>query len=240
MSPRVGVLLSGCGVYDGSEIQEAVLTLLALDRRGVEALVCAPDVVQKDVIDHRTGEVDPGEIRNVLEEAARISRGHIRDVALVRSEEIDGLILPGGFGVSKNLSDFATKGAECIVHPEAARLVRAVHEHGKPIAALCIAPVVLARVLGAEEPILTIGDHPATADALEAMGATHVRCPATEVVVDRELKLVTSPAYMLARRITEVAESVENAVSELLKLAPAPRPEGAVTRGAASPSGRPE
>lgn len=219
MGKRIGVVLSGCGVYDGSEIHEAVATLLALDRRGAEAVCCAPDVPQMHVVDHLTGQVAPGESRNVLVESARIARGKVVDVARVRSSELDGLVLPGGFGAAKNLCDFAVKGKDCTVHPEVARLVREVHAAGKPVAAVCIAPALLARVLGAEKPELTIGNDAGTAAALEAMGARHVACPVRATVVDRERRLVTTPAYMLAGRISEAADGIDAAVGALLEMA---------------------
>ncbi len=219
MSKKVGVILSGCGVYDGSEIHEAVLTMLALDRRGAEMVLCAPDVAQMHVVNHLTGEVAEGEERNVLVESARIARGEIRDLATVKADELDALILPGGFGAAKNLCDFAVKGADCSVHPEVARLVREVHAQGKPVAAVCIAPALIAKVLGGEAPELTIGTDEATAGALEAMGARHVACPVKEFVVDRERKLVSTPAYMLGQRISEVAEGIDRTVEALLDLA---------------------
>ena len=219
MAKKIGVVLSGCGVYDGAEIHESVLTLLALDRRGAEAVVCAPDAPQMHVVDHRSGQVEAGASRNVLAESARIARGAIRDVAQVKAGEIDGLILPGGFGAAKNLCDFAVKGASCAVHPEVARLVREVHAQGKPVGAVCIAPALVAKVLGAEKPRLTIGTDEATAQGLEAMGATHVACAVTEVAVDRERKLVSTPAYMLGKRISEVADGIDKAVGALLDMA---------------------
>ena len=219
MAKKIGVVLSGCGVYDGAEIHESVLTLLALDRRGAEAVVCAPDAPQMHVVDHRSGQVEAGASRNVLVESARIARGAIRDVAQVKADEIDGLILPGGFGAAKNLCDFAVKGASCAVHPEVARLVREVHAQGKPVGAVCIAPALVAKVLGAEKPRLTIGTDEATAQGLEAMGATHVACAVTEVAVDRERKLVSTPAYMLGKRISEVADGIDKAVGALLAMA---------------------
>ena len=218
MAKKIGVVLSGCGVYDGAEIHESVLTLLALDRRGAEAVVCAPDAPQMHVVDHRSGQVEAGASRNVLAESARIARGAIRDVAQVKAGEIDGLILPGGFGAAKNLCDFAVKGASCAVHPEVARLVREVHAQGKPVGAVCIAPALVAKVLGAEKPRLTIGTDEATAQGLEAMGATHVACAVTEVAVDRERKLVSTPAYMLGKRISEVADGIDEAVGALLEM----------------------
>ncbi len=219
MAKKVGVILSGCGVYDGSEIHEAVITMLALDREGAETVLCAPDVPQMHVVNHLTGEVVEGESRNVLVESARIARGDIRDIATVEGDELDALIIPGGFGAAKNLSDFAVRGADCTVHPEVERLVREVHGQGKPVAAVCIAPAILARVLGDESPALTIGTDEGTAGALEAMGATHQACPVTEAVVDRERKLITTPAYMLAQRISEAAAGIEKTVHELLAMA---------------------
>lgn len=216
---KIAVVLSGCGVYDGAEIHEAVITLLALDRHGAEAVICAPDVEQMHVVDHLTGEVEPGARRNVLVESARIARGKIQDVARVRAADVDGLMLPGGFGAAKNLCDFAVRGADCHVEPGVARLLREVHAAHKPIAAVCIAPAVLAKVLGGEAPKLTIGDDAKTAAALSAMGALHETCPVDGVTVDREKKLISSPAYMLAGRISEAAAGIEKAVAELLAMA---------------------
>jgi enhancing lycopene biosynthesis protein 2 len=219
MAKKIGVVLSGCGVYDGAEIHESVLTLLALDRRGAEAVPCAPNAPQMHVVDHLTGNVEEGATRNVLVESARIARGAIRDLATVKADELDGLVLPGGFGAAKNLCDFAVKGADCGVHPEVARLVREVHAQGKPVGAVCIAPALVAKVLGKEKPKLTIGTDEGTAKGLEAMGAQHVACAVTELVVDREKKLVSTPAYMLGKRISEVAEGIDKAVGALLEMA---------------------
>lgn len=219
MARRVGVVLSGCGVYDGAEIHEAVLTLLAIDRRGAEALICAPNIPQAHVIDHLAGQPVEGETRNVLVEAARIARGKIKDIATVTAAQIDALILVGGFGAAKNLSDFAFKGADCTVNADLARLVREVHQAHKPIAAVCIAPVVIAQLLGAERPSLTIGNEAGPAAAVEAMGARHVDCPVREFVIDRAHKLVTTPAYMLANRISEAADGIDKCVEALLEMA---------------------
>jgi len=217
---KIGVVLSGCGVYDGSEIHEAVITLLAIDRAGAEAVCMAPDVNQLHVINHLTGEPAAGESRNVLVESARIARGNIRDIAGVKATDIDALMLPGGFGAAKNLCDFAVKGAECSVNPEVARLVREIVNAKKPLAAVCIAPALIARVLGGDRlsPSLTIGTDAGTAAALETMGGKHVDCPVREFVVDKQNKLITSPAYMLAGRISEAAEGIEKTVKALLEL----------------------
>jgi enhancing lycopene biosynthesis protein 2 len=217
---KVGVILSGCGVYDGSEIHEAVITLLALDRAGAEVVCMAPNMPQMHVINHLTGEVVSGELRNVLEESARIARGKIRDIKDVKAADLDALMLPGGFGAAKNLSDFADDGADCSVNPEVERLVKEIVAAGKPLAAVCIAPVVVAKVLGDEKikAKLTIGTDEGTAKALETMGAEHVACPVREFVVDREHKIITSPAYMLAGRISEAAEGIEKTVRTLLEM----------------------
>ncbi|MEM7202332.1 MAG: isoprenoid biosynthesis glyoxalase ElbB [Planctomycetota bacterium] len=217
MSKTVGVILSGCGYLDGAEIHESVCTLLALDRAGVTIQCFAPDV-ELDVIDHRTGE-PTGERRNVLAESARIARGDIRDVADADPAALDALALPGGFGAAKNLSNFASAGPGCEVHAGVARLVQAVHAAGKPIAAICIAPAVVACVLGDSHPTLTIGNDRDTATALETLGCVHQDCPVTEFVVDRERKIVSTPAYMLGPTIAHVQQGIDKTVQELLALA---------------------
>lgn len=219
MAKKVGVILSGCGVYDGAEIHESVITMLALDRHGAEMVLCAPNVPQMHVVNHLTGEVAEGEQRNVLEESARIARGNIKDVNDVSADELDALILPGGFGAAKNLCNFAVSGPDCHVDPSVASLVGAVHAQGKPVAAVCIAPALLAKVLGTESPQLTIGTDADTAGALETMGARHVSCPVTEFVVDEEKKIISSPAYMLAENMSDLAEGIEKTVAALMKMA---------------------
>ncbi len=217
---KVGVVLSGCGVYDGSEIHEAVLTLLALDRAGAEIVCMAPDVDQMHVINHLTGEEAQGEKRNVLVEAARIARGEIRDISGVSASELDAVVFPGGFGAAKNLCDFAVKGPDCSVHPEVARLVREIVQAQKPLAAICIAPALVSKVLGNEKLAhkLTIGTDEDTAAALGRMGTDHVSCPVREFVVDKENKIVSTPAYMLAGRISEAADGIEKTVKALLEM----------------------
>lgn len=221
---KIGVILSGCGVYDGSEIYESTITLLALDRAGAEVLIMAPDTEQQ-VVNHLTGEVVEGATRNVLEESARIARGNIIDIAKVSADDIDGLFLPGGFGAAKNLCDFAFKGPDCEVNPEVARLIRDIVAGGKPLAAVCIAPAVLAKVLGSDMPQveMTIGTDEGTAGAMTAMGVRHINCPVTECVIDKERKIITSPAYMLAGRISEAAEGIEKTVAAFMNMVEAQR-----------------
>lgn len=219
---RVGVILSGCGVQDGSEIHEAVLTLLAIDRAGAEAVVMAPDIAQAEVVDHRTGK-PTGEKRQVLAESARIARGEIRDVRSVKAGDLDAVVLPGGYGAAKNLSTFAKDGADCTVDEGVAALLREMHAAGKPIGALCVAPAILARVFGKElSPELTIGRDAGTAAAIEAMGAQHFEAGRTDVVIDEANRIVTTPCYMLPTRIRDVATGAEKAVQALLALAGAP------------------
>lgn len=218
--PKVGVVLSGCGVYDGAEIHESVITLLALDRAGVEILCMAPDVDQMHVINHLTGEVSEGETRNVLVESARIARGDVVDMSPVTSDDIDAIIFPGGFGAAKNLCDFAVKGTDCTVHPEVLRLTKEMVAAKKPVGVVCIAPALMAKVMedSGISVDLTIGTDEETAGAIETMGASHVACLVSEFVVDRENKVVSTPAYMLAERISEVADGVEKLVEEVLNL----------------------
>jgi enhancing lycopene biosynthesis protein 2 len=216
---RVGVILSGCGFKDGAEIHESVLTLLALDRAGAEAVCFAPDIDQAQVIDHLTDEA-MAEKRNVLRESARIARGAITDVAEANADQLDALILPGGFGAALNLSDFAVKGPDATVDAGVARLVRAMHEAKKPIGAICIAPAVIARVLGKDgQPTLTIGNDAGTAEALEACGAHHEACPVESFVVDSDQRIVSTPAYMLGPTIKHVAEGIERCVNAVLEMA---------------------
>jgi enhancing lycopene biosynthesis protein 2 len=219
MAKKIGVVLSGCGVMDGSEIHEAVLTLAAIDRAGAEAVCMAPNIRQRHVINHLTGEEAKGEVRNVLVESARIARGKIRDIAAVKAAEIDALIFPGGFGAAKNLSDYAFKGPECSVNSDVARLATEVHAAQKPIGVVCIAPVVAAKLFGGEHPQITIGTDKNTARDIEKMGAKHVACPVEEIVVDLERKVVSTPAYMLAKSIKDAAAGIEKLVTAVIDLA---------------------
>ncbi len=214
---KIGVILSGCGVKDGSEIHEAVFTLLAIDQAGAQALCMAPNIEHEE-INHLTGE-GTGKKRNVLLESARIARGNIQDISKVKASDIDAVILPGGFGAAKNLSDFASKGSEAKAHNEVAHLIHEMVLAKKPIGAICIAPATIAAILGKEiSPTLTIGNDAGTASALEKMGAKHQNCPVKEFVVDEKNKIVSTPAYMLANRISETYEGISKLVKEVIKL----------------------
>lgn len=217
MHKNVAVILSGCGVYDGAEIHESVLTLLRLDQRGARVQCFAPNIDQLHVIDHYRGEEMDG-TRNVLVESARIARGNVKDVREAKVEDFDALILPGGFGVAKNLSDFAVSGANCTVQPDVLAFTQAFARSGKPIGLMCIAPALAAKIFG-EGVQCTIGNDADTAAALGKMGAQHQECSVEDIVIDPRHKLVTTPAYMLAKSISEAAKGINKLVDEVLALA---------------------
>ena len=210
---KVGVILSGCGYLDGAEIHEAVLTLLALDEAGAEAVCMAPDIPQRKVVNHITGE-DVKESRNVLIESARIARGKIVDIATVKGADLDALTLPGGYGAALNLSDFAVAGPGMAVNEDVARVVREVHEAGKPIGAICISPAVISKLIAGVK--LTIGNDADTAGALEKMGSKHENCAVNSIVVDGEQKVVSTPAYMLGPLVKDVASGIRECVKGVL------------------------
>jgi len=214
---KIGVILSGCGVRDGSEIHEAVLTLLAIDRNGAKAICLAPDMELNEV-NHLLME-ETGAKRNVLVEAARIARGEIADVKGVTASDLDAIVLPGGFGAAKNLCNFASQGAQGSVQPDVLRLVREMAAAKKPICAICIAPTLIALALGKDlSPQLTIGTDQGTAQAITATGSRHVECAVNDCVIDREHLIVSTPAYMLAGHISEAADGIEKAIKATLEL----------------------
>ncbi len=218
---KAGIVFSGCGVMDGTEIHEAVLTMLCLDRAGAEVVCMAPDAEQMHVVNHLTNEPEAAEHRSMLLEGARIARGSIRDMAAVGAADIDVLLFPGGFGAAKNLCTFAVDGADCRVNGQAQRLISEMLDAGKPLGALCIAPVLIARVAGAlgRAVQVTVGNDAEVADAVNRMGAVHVSCTVDNAVVDTAHRVATSPAYMLASGIAEVALSAEAVVAAVMDLA---------------------
>lgn len=212
---KFAVVLSGCGVYDGTEIHEAVLTLLAIDRAGCTYQCFAPDVEQMHVINHVVGA--PGdESRNVLVESARIARGAILPLADYKPADFDVLAFPGGFGAAKNLCTFAVDGPNCSVDPDAEKAIRSTHAAKKPIVALCIAPALVAKVLGKVD--VTIGNDEGTAKAIAAMGGNPLERTHGEVCVDAANKIVTSPCYMLNATIGQIADGASAAIAAALKL----------------------
>jgi len=214
---KVAIVLSGCGVFDGSEIHESVITMLALSCAGVSYQCMAPNINHTQVVNHLTGQVTEGESRNVLIEAARIARGDIIDIATADSHDYDAVFFPGGFGAAKNLSDFAFKGSSCAIQADVLRFAKAMAAGNKPACYICIAPALIPRIYGIGAR-LTIGNDQDTAQAIEAMGGVAVDCPVQEHVVDAERKLVSTPAYMLAQNIAEAAAGIEAAVQATLAL----------------------
>ncbi|MDP2653986.1 MAG: isoprenoid biosynthesis glyoxalase ElbB [Candidatus Omnitrophota bacterium] len=212
---RMAVVLSGCGVKDGSEIHEAVLSLLAVVRAGGAYQCFAPDIVQPGVVNHLSGEAMK-ETRRVLVEAARIARGKIKPLSEFRESEFDGLLLPGGYGASMNLCSFGTDGPGCSVNPDVEKAVKAMHRAGKPVGALCIAPVILAKVLNGVQ--LTVGRAPDVDAALVKMGAVPKPADCSQVVVDERNKVVTAPCYMFDADIGQVADGARNAVDAMVRL----------------------
>lgn len=212
---KFAVVLSGCGVFDGAEIHEATLSMLAIVRNGGSYELFAPDIEQHHVINHLTGK-EMDETRNVLVESARIARGKIRDLKEFKPDEFDGLLFPGGFGAAKNLSGWAFDGADSMVLTEVEDAIIGMKHQNKPIGALCISPVILAKVLGAVK--LTIGDDQGTAEAMESIGATHVDTNHGEVVVDSKHKVASSPCYMLDAKIDQIADGADNVVKALLEM----------------------
>jgi enhancing lycopene biosynthesis protein 2 len=214
---KIGVLLAGCGVMDGSEIHEATLTLYFLDKLNAEYVCMAPNKDQLDVVNHVGGTV-ADEKRNVMLEAARIARGNIRDVRTIEANEIDAIIIPGGFGAAKNLSDFAVNGPDAKVHPQVQRLLSEMADQSKPIGAICIAPATLVRALSGRSPQVTIGNDGGTAAAIESMGGVHAVCGVADICVDEKNRIVTTPAYMLGPGIKDVAVGIEKLVNKVISL----------------------
>ncbi len=212
---KFAVVLAGCGVYDGAEIHEATMTLLAIMQNGGEYQIFAPDIPQYHVVNHLTGEEMKGESRNVLVEAARIARGNIKELSEYKPEDFDALIFPGGFGVAKNFSDFYFKGANSTVIPPVKKAILDTVAAGKPIGALCISPAIVARVL--EGAIVTIGNDEATAKEIEKMGATHMVTQHGQVTIDEKYKVFTTPCYMLNATILDIYEDASAVVKEIFR-----------------------
>ncbi len=212
---KIAVVLAGNGVFDGAEIHEATLTLLAIAKNGVAYQCFAPDMGQAHVINHITGEEMP-ETRNVMVEAARIARGDIKPLSEYNAVEYDAIIFPGGFGVAKNLCSFAFDGVNCNVAPEAEKAIKDSVGAGKPIGALCISPVLVAKVLGGAK--VTIGEDEGTAEAIGQFGGAHIKTTHGEIVVDEKYKVVTSPCYMLDATIDQIADGAENVVKQIIKM----------------------
>lgn len=214
---RVAVLLSGSGVFDGAEVNEAVLTLLHISKQGASYQCFAPDTPQAQVINHLNGE-ESNDQRNVLEEAARIARGDVKPLNELDVAEFDALILPGGFGVAKNFCDFAFKGAEMMINEQVEQVGKAFKDAKKPAGYMCIAPVLLPYIYG-EGVRVTIGNDADVAAAIGKMGGEHVDCGVRDIVVDEAHRLVTTPAYMLAENLPDAEAGISKLVEKVLYMA---------------------
>lgn len=212
---KFAIILSGCGVYDGAEIHESTMTMLAIDKNGGTYDIFAPDVSQHHVINHLNGE-EMDEKRNVLIEAARIARGNIKPLNKYNPSDYDALILPGGFGVAKNLCTYAIDGVDFKIDTVVEKALKSTHEAGKSIGALCISPVLLAGIFS--EADLTIGKDKNTAADIEKLGSVHIEAGPGEVVIDNSNRIVTNPCYMLDSRISEIAEGAENVVKAIMEM----------------------
>ncbi len=214
-TPRIAVILSGCGHMDGSEVHEATLTLWAIHKHGADFQCFAPDIPQYHVLNHLSGnEMD--EIRNVLIESARIARGNILKMDDFIVKEYDALILPGGFGAAKNLSDYAFKGADCRIDPGVKKALQDMREARKPIGALCIAPVLLARLFPGIT--VTIGQDASSMENIMQMGASHTTTMEGEIVIDTDNRIVTTPCYMLNSRVDKIGEGADKLTAALLRM----------------------
>ncbi len=218
MAKRIAVVLSGCGHKDGAEITEAISTLIALTEAGAEYQVFAPD--QNFAVTDAITSKPTGETRNVLQEAARIARGHIKDLKELKAKDFDGIAFPGGFGAALNLCTWGKEGAKCSVNAQAERVVNEFYMEEKPIAAICIAPALIARILGEEGVTLTIGNDQSTAEEIMKTGAHHENCAVTDYVTDRAHRVISTPAYMYdGAKAFEVFTGVRKAIRELVEMA---------------------
>ena len=211
----IAVILSGCGNQDGSEIHEATLTLLAIQKNGADYQCYAPNIPQHHVLNHISGK-EMNEQRNVLVESARIARGKIHDLADFQAASHDALVIPGGLGAAKNLSSYAFDGSDCTVNKDVQKAILSMFEQKKPIGALCIAPMILAQLL--DRVLLTIGQDPTAISNIEAMNTRHTTTIAGEIVVDKEHKIVTAPCYMLDSRVDQIYEETNRLINEVLVL----------------------
>jgi len=212
---KIAIILSGCGVYDGSEIHEATLTMLAITKQGAQYSCFAPDIQQHHVINHITGN-EMEENRNVLIESARIARGNISSLSELSINEFDALVLPGGFGAAKNLSDFAFNGENCTVNKEVADIIKAFHKAKKPIGALCIAPAIIACIINNAQ--LTIGNDQSTAKIIEDLGSKHQNTSHGEIVYDELNKIITTPCYMLDANIEQIESGAIKLMEKLIEI----------------------
>lgn len=215
---KIAVILSGCGNKDGAEITEAVSTIISLSQTGAQYKIFAPDLIITPT-NHLTSKPMDGETRNIMTEAARIARGDVNDLAALRAHDFDGLVLPGGFGAALHLCSWGKKGAQCTVHPEVQRVIEEFYKESKPIGAICIAPVIVAKVLGAHQITVTIGNNKEVMSEIKKTGALHEECPVDDFITDRLHKIITTPAYMCEAKPHQIFKGISGLVKELVEMA---------------------
>ncbi|WP_444929271.1 isoprenoid biosynthesis glyoxalase ElbB [Microbulbifer sp. SSSA002] len=217
---KIAVILSGCGYLDGSEIRESVLTLLALELAGAQYEVFAPDIDQHHVVNHMTGQEQTGMARSVLEESARIARGNIKELGFLNTSEFDALIMPGGFGLAKNLSTFAFDGSGASINELVISKIIDFNDSGKPIGAICIAPAILALAIGNKKPAMTVGNDDGVASELVKLGVQHQACQTSACIIDQKNKIVSTPAYMDNQaKLPDIYKGITRLVSDIISMA---------------------
>jgi enhancing lycopene biosynthesis protein 2 len=214
---KFAIVLSGSGHRDGSEITETIATIIALDKEGAEYTFFAPDITAPR-LNHLTQNDDGSQ--NILSESARISRGQSRPLSDLKEKDFDGIVLPGGMGAAKNLSTWGLKASQCTVLPDLSKALIDFHTASKPIGAICIAPAIVARVLGEHQISLTLGDSLETAKEVEKTGAIHESCPVDDYVSDRLNKVLSTPAYMHATaRPAQIFLGISKMIREFVEMA---------------------
>ena len=217
---KIAIVLAGCGVFDGAEIHESVLTMLYLRKTGHEYFCFAPNRPQYHVIDHTKEQPVEYESRNILIEGARIARGEIKKIEEYNPSDFDALIFPGGFGVAKNFFSFVFDGINCTIQYDIEKVIRDTNKQGKPIGAMCISPVLIVRSFKGSpiKPVVTIGNVPELIEAIEKMGGEHRECKVDEICVDEKNHIVTCPAYTIANNIAEAASGIEKLVNKIIEI----------------------
>ncbi len=211
---KIAVILSGCGVFDGSEIHEVVLSLLAIEHNGAEWVCFAPNIYQHHALEHSTG-TEHIDSRHVMEESSRLSRGEISDVATLDANDFDALIVPGGFGAAKNLSNFALDSAMFEINPHVLKACKSFKKATKPTGFMCISPVMLPAIYG-KGVKCTIGNDTKVADFIESQGGKHVNCMAQDIIWDDINKVGTTPAYMTAKNMLEVQKGISKLIEKVI------------------------
>lgn len=217
---KVGVILSGCGIQDGTEISEAVLTMLYLEKAQAEMIYMAPDIKQANVINHYKSDQKSAEERNVIVESARITRGKIKDIKEIKSKDLDILIVVGGLGAGMNLSDLFSKGADFKVNPDLEKLINEMYDSKKTMGFMCVTPVILSKILGKYGIKVTIGKNEGDfVKMISSFGAKHIECTVDNIVIDEKNKIVTTPAFMIGPSTSDVAAGIEKLVKQVVKMA---------------------